>query len=60
MYFYDTNLLRRIGELTEIPFAVYSLDFANESSHIALGCGDGVIRIFECSLFRQDSDETGF
>ena len=48
-YFYESDTMRMLGAHEDIPRGVYSLDFAHRESRIALGCGDGSIRIARIS-----------
>jgi len=54
-YFYETKSLKQFSVLTNLEKSVYSLDFANESNKVALGCGDGTLRTYEVV---QNSQET--
>ena len=48
-YVYESESMRMMGVLEDIPRGVYSSDFANLDSRVALGCGDGSIRIARIS-----------
>jgi len=45
-YFYDSESYKRFAVLTNMSRAAYSIDFANTDNRVAVGCGDGSIRIF--------------
>ncbi|OMJ95265.1 hypothetical protein SteCoe_1481 [Stentor coeruleus] len=45
-YFYDTQSRKPFGVVNDINKGVYSLDFAQNSDRIALGCGDGAMKVF--------------
>ena len=45
-YFYDTATRVPFAIVSNIPKAVYSVDFAHSSGRIAVGSGDGSMRIF--------------
>lgn len=48
-YFYESDTMRLLGALDDIPRGVYSADFAYSDNRVALGCGDGSIRIVRIS-----------
>ena len=45
-YLYDSALRQPFAAISNIPKAVYSLDFAHSSGRIAVGSGDGAMRIY--------------
>jgi COMPASS component SWD3 len=45
-YFYDTELRKPFAIISNIPKAVYSLDFAYGSDRVAVGSGDGSMKVF--------------
>jgi hypothetical protein len=36
--------------ITNLPRSVYSIDFSNTTSHLAIGCADGSIHLYTVSL----------
>ncbi len=44
-HFYESDTLTRFHVISPIPKAVYSIDHANLSPRIAVGCGDGTIQL---------------
>lgn len=45
-YIYDTEAKKPFGVLNNVNKGVYSLDFAQHSDRVALGCGDGSMKVF--------------
>lgn len=46
-HFFTTNSLERFSVLTNMPRAVFSIDHANSDGRVAIGCGDGTVRIVQ-------------
>jgi WD40 repeat protein len=46
-HFFHSDSLSKIAVLTSLPKAVFCIDWANLSNRIALGCGDGTVRVFK-------------
>lgn len=44
-HFLESDTLTRFHVISPIPKAVYSLDHANHSNRLAVGCGDGTIQL---------------
>lgn len=44
-YFFDSDSLQLFSLMTHIPGAVFSIDHAHTEPRVAIGCGDGTIRI---------------
>lgn len=49
-YFYRSNEYEKFSALTNLENAVYSVDWANNDLRVALGCGDGGIRLAKIGL----------
>lgn len=45
-HFYTSANKTKFAEFTNMPRAVYSADFANNRNYLAVGSGDGSIRVF--------------
>lgn len=46
-YFFHSNTMEPFAVLTNIPRAVFSLDHAHSDGRVAIGCGDGTIRVVQ-------------
>ena len=55
-YFYDTEQRKPFAIISNIPKPVYSIDFANGSDRIAVGSGDGSIRVFRYMDHCENAD----
>ncbi|OMJ71707.1 hypothetical protein SteCoe_30015 [Stentor coeruleus] len=55
-YIYDTEAKKHFGVLDSVNKGVYSLDFANNSDRIALGCGDGSMKVFRYIEKLEEND----
>lgn len=52
-YFYETATQRPFAVLNNLTKAVYSIDFANTSNRVAVGSGDGSLRLFNVNRNSQ-------
>lgn len=46
-HFFTTDSLQRFSVLTNIPRAVFSVDHSHSDNRVAIGCGDGTIRLVQ-------------
>jgi len=44
-YFFDSDSLQLFSHMTHIPGSVFSIDHAHNEPRVAIGCGDGTIRV---------------
>lgn len=49
-YFFNSADMTSFAVLTNMTKAVYSIDFANTSNKLAIGCGDGTLRVFNVEI----------
>ena len=56
VYLYNSDTKTCAASISDIPKAVYSLDFANSSDNVAVGSGDGIIRVFSYREHHENLD----
>lgn len=46
VHFYRRDNFEKFAVVTNLPRAVYGIDWANLNSKVAMGCGDGSVRVY--------------